>query len=358
MCSHPHTCACRVPQAGKRSLYVALKHAELPVDIVTEEDVIDGELSRLGYHTLYLTEPHITRAAATALGGWVEKGGHVWATAGAGLRDESNQTNTAAEALFGIKESGVFVGAGTDPDDVARDPEAKRPRAVQFIKQDLPFAPTLDTVTLKTIRAEGRAKQEATTFLAIGAKSIFTVSKGGGGGGGNSDVSTNVLGTFSDGSPAVVRRSVGKGTATYSGFLPQLSYFHPAIPKRPVDRASSASAFTHFVPTAFDVAARAFIAAPLEGVAGAVPIRCSEPLVEAGIIEADALGMVVPLINWAGAPLKGLVVNLQFAPHVRFTNVSLASGKPLTSAPGAANAPPQSFTLDLDVADAIILRKV
>ena len=45
--------------------------------------------------------------------------------------------------------------------------------------------------------------------------------------------------TFADGSPAVVSRKAGKGEVLYCGFLPGLSYFHPAIPTRPVDRGAT-----------------------------------------------------------------------------------------------------------------------
>ena len=72
-----------------------------------------------------------------------------------------------------------------------------------------------------------------------------------------------VLATFgSDGSPAAIRRTVGKGSAYYIAFLPGLSYYDPAIPKRPVDRSSVDSGFNHFIPTAMEISARTLIAMP------------------------------------------------------------------------------------------------
>ena len=144
--------------------------------------------------------------------------------------------------------------------------------------------------------------------------------------------------------------------ATYAAFLPGLAYFRPATPLRPVDRSSSALGFNHFVPSRFAVDAREIIAAPLEGVAGARPVECSEPLVEAGVIARDGVGTAITLINWSGAPqVKGLVVTLRFDPGEHAGHFKLASGAPLQS-----ETLPRSgelrFTLDLGLADAIVLR--
>ena len=110
-----------------------------------------------------------------------------------------------------------------------------------------------------------------------GAKSIFKLAA----------ADHRVLATFgSDGSPALLRREVGSGSATYAAFLPGLSYFAPAVPRRPVDRAATDAGFNHFVPTEFAEGARQLLAAPLAGVAGAVPVEASEPLVEAGVVTA------------------------------------------------------------------------
>ena len=51
--------------SGLRTLYLALRHAELPVDIVTEDDAESGLLKH--YAVLYVAMPHLTTAAATAI---------------------------------------------------------------------------------------------------------------------------------------------------------------------------------------------------------------------------------------------------------------------------------------------------
>jgi len=138
----------------------------------------------------------------------------------------------------------------------------------------------------------------------------------------------------------------------YAGFLPGLAYFSPAIPTRPVDRSASDAGFNHFVPTEFDVHIRALIASPLAGIAGAVPVTISEPLVDSGVVTAAKLGTAIPLINWAGKPLKGLTVTLNF--DSPFKTASLARGGKLTVEHGEDGH--MSFELDLELTDAIILR--
>ena len=62
---------------------------------------------------------------------------------------------------------------------------------------------------------------------------------------------------------AVVHRKAGRGAATYCGMLPGLSYYQPAIPRRPVDRGATDDSMTHFLPTAFDPEAAGLIASAI-----------------------------------------------------------------------------------------------
>ena len=135
-----------------------------------------------------------------------------------------------------------------------------------------------------------------------------------------------------------------------------------------------------FVPHEFDVAARQLIGLGANAGHARRPILASEPLVETGIITASERGTVLPLINWAGSPVHNLmlalqvrrdtlpflalplsfnqrlmsllVVLLQFDVH--FTTARRGSGLPLTHATDAHGR--AVFTLDLEVADAIVLR--
>lgn len=91
------------------------------------------------------------------------------------------------------------------------------------------------------------------------------------------------------------------------------------------------------------------IGAPGRGLV--LDVECSEPLVEATIIESEH-GVAIPLVNWSSAPVVGLEVRVTV--DVPTGAVSLAGG-------GAVDVERQEggttlFYLDLDVADALILR--
>jgi hypothetical protein len=202
---------------------------------------------------------------------------------------------------------------------------------IDFIKQDIAFADPIDTVTWN--------KDKAVTLPAIGVRSRVTPAAG-----------AEALATFSDGSAAVVQRSVGKGKTIYCGFLPALSYYKPAIPKRPVDRTSAEDSLAHLVPTKFDENAYQLIGLPAEGIAR--PVQCSEPRVETSVIESPE-GLVIVLVNWSGQPVKQLSVSPAF--QVPDDKISLASGGMVGKISDEKGM--ISLTLDLDVADAIILRK-
>ena len=80
--------------------WLALAHAQIPVDILSERDVTDGELAR--YKVCYLSGPNLTRAAAAKLRAWVEAGGTLWITAGAASRDEFNSFNRPLDELSSL----------------------------------------------------------------------------------------------------------------------------------------------------------------------------------------------------------------------------------------------------------------
>src|SRR5262249_30172700 len=176
---------------------------------------------------------------------WVKTDGWLFATAGAGMFDEFNQPNKVLRELLGVDEKALEHSA----EDVKRE------------KEHLPFARPLDNFALQTpgFGAKSRVTPERPHAAeagpppkrpVFGAKSRVTASQ---------DKDTSVMGTFADGSPAIVARKVGKGATTYYALLPGLSYFKPAIPLRPVDRGATDDTMAPFIPTKFDDAASRFV---------------------------------------------------------------------------------------------------
>jgi hypothetical protein len=295
--------------AAKRALYIAILHQQLPLDFLVEQDALDGTLAR--YKVLYLADRHVGQAASAKIAAWVQAGGRLLATAGAGMLDEYNRPNRVLRDLLGVEIVSLVTPKNAE---------------VGFIKQDLPFAGVID-----------KATWSGQPLPATGVVARMRVCR-----------AAKVEGTFTDGSPAVVTRQVGKGETRCCGLLPGLVYFQPAIPLRPVDRGSTDDSMSHFIPTQFDEAAGRLIGSVAEGIAR--PVTCSEPLVEASLIESKA-GAIIVLANWSGKPVKGLEVT--FAAPLSGRGATLASGAKVQS----KREPSQVvLTLDLDVADVLILR--
>ncbi len=298
--------------AAKRGLYIAILGQQLPLDFVVDADAADGTLNH--YEVLYLTDNNVTLAASQAMAAWVRNGGRLLATAGAGMFDEYNRPNAILRELLGVDQTGFEM-----PSDAQ----------VSFIKQDLKFVRSLDTVTLD---------EPASTFPVFGVVSRVKPA-----------ADTAVQGRFADGTPAVVARSVGKGRTLYCGFLPSLSYFKPAIPMQPLDRGSTDAAMSHFIPRDFDPNAAALI----HSVAAHVlrPVESSVPLIECNIIESK-IGTAIVVQNWSGSPAPGVKLTLRIpSPSA---GSSLASGAALVAGQDEDGA--RTFTFDLDVADVLILR--
>eukprot|EP01050_Picozoa_sp_SAG11_P021956 SAG11_NODE_4024_length_2101_cov_1.093906_1_plen_157_part_10 len=60
------------------------------------------------------------------------------------------------------------------------------------------------------------------------------------------------------------RRQHGLGYAVYAGFYIGLSYFDPAIPKRPPCRGSTDQTYNHWIPTDFDVEERTLLSSVID----------------------------------------------------------------------------------------------
>src|SRR4029079_9355915 len=84
----------------RQGLWLALKHLQVPVDLITDHDVAGGSLSE--YKVLYVAGSHISLKAAQQIAGWVKNGGILCSSAAGGLRDEYNRPLDALLAVYGI----------------------------------------------------------------------------------------------------------------------------------------------------------------------------------------------------------------------------------------------------------------
>jgi hypothetical protein len=319
--------------AAKRALYTAIRHQQIPLDFIVEPDALDGTLAQ--YKVLYLTDAHVSAAASQKIAAWVSHGGVLFVTAGAGMFDELNRPNQTLRQLLGVEQVSL---------------DAPQDAQITWIKQDLPFAKPIETVKVTAPLGElaadvplasGAVATEAGTRTdTVPVFSVRSRIRATGG---------ETMGSFSDGSSAIVTRKAGKGRTIYCAFLPGLSYYKPAIPLRPVDRGATDDAMIHFLPTDFDPLAARLIALPAASLKA--PVECSGPLVETTILQSPQ-GVVIPLVNWSGRAEDALrvTVNVPLPPG----RITLASGRRVAVNRSGATT---ELTFKMDVADAIIARK-
>lgn len=180
--------------------WLALSHAQVPLDIVPEREVAGGRLD--GYKVCYLSGPNLTRAAAAKLKAWVEAGGTLWLTAGAAERDEFNRPLDTLTQLLPAQRGDA---ADLEP--------------YQSSGRFLSHLPAKDTVAWN-----GQPLEVLSVRQPLAARDGAVVPA-----------------TFHDGSPAVVSGRAGAGRIIVVGFLPALAYIKIALAARaPLERQVAA----------------------------------------------------------------------------------------------------------------------
>jgi len=251
----------------RKAIWMALRHAQYPVDLITDEDVAEGKLD--GYKVLYVVGSEMLSIAVKPLADWVKNGGIVYATGGGGLLDEYHRDNTALYEVYGLKSHALN-----------RAVRSIRPRST------LPRLQPLDRVALATPNGRMVGDYPALCYrdaLVLGAGKIAGQYKG-------------------DNSPAVVINAFGNGQAYYSGALFGLAYLTPAM-------TSSAQ----ILPTAFPAELRSIITQPVTAAKIVPPVVASDPLVEAQYMIGPA-GAIVTLTNWTDRPIDKLIISFPGVP--------------------------------------------
>jgi hypothetical protein len=90
------------PFEDAKWVYLALRHAHVPVDILGEQQLAEGKLQQ--YKVIYVVGPNLRRDAAAKLTEWVKAGGTLWTDALGLSRDEANQPAAISKELLGLRE--------------------------------------------------------------------------------------------------------------------------------------------------------------------------------------------------------------------------------------------------------------
>ena len=274
--------------------WMALAHAQVPVDFVAERQVERDGLA--GYKVCYLSGPNLTRNAARKLSAWVQAGGVLVLSAGAASRDEFNRPLDTFDTLVPAK----------------RGP----------LEELQPFLNSGAYVHILQAKDSVVAGDSELEVLSVRQRQTPT---GG----------AETLATYADGSAAIVRARSGEGMIYSAGFLPALDYIKQAVVSRRAllaekenAKAAPANQETNPTPTVdlsgkkplevivgdarlersynpwdFSAEVRELILHSVRAAKVDPPLTCSVPLVDAVVLHADN-GVVIPLANYTLTPLE------------------------------------------------------
>ena len=271
----PFTAGNNIYPMERHCLYYALRHNQIPVDILSEEDLIDGYLKN--YKVYYLVGDHLRKEAAEAIKDWVKEGGILVSVAGGGFYDNFNQPLDTLKEVYGIKT-----------ERLNKITNWMRP------KLELLHAQPIDTITFSKPGLKG-LKLDAYAY-----KQTFTPS------------TAEVWGRYEDGKPAVLCNNYGKGKAIIIGTLPGFAYVKPAIPLLPYGRSSNTEEeLSFFIPTDYSKSVRKIVGFPISLAKIDKEVETSEPLVETTIMECkDKNTLLIPLVNHSLKDISALKIKL------------------------------------------------
>ena len=254
--------------------WIALAHAQVPVDIVSEDQAAGDALAH--YQVCYMSGPNLTRAAANKLATWVQQGGTLWVTAGAASRDEYNRPLSAIDELI---------------------------PSIRCETKDLQ-AHSAAGKSIRLLAAKDQASWTSASAEVLSVKQALNVDQ------------ANVTATFKDGSPALVHQAVGRGHIYAVGFLPALSYIKSALVARyDLEQKNAPSADEAALlersanPWDYPSPIRDLILTPVRSAKVESPIHCGTPLVDA-VYMPHSTGILVPLANYTNRPIANLELKI------------------------------------------------
>lgn len=231
------------------NLYLALQHANIPVDFVEEDDLSPDGLA--AYRVLYVTEPNVPVENQQGLVEWVKRGGTLVTVSGAATRDRYDEPATVLSDATGVA-------------DVER---------VRMLVADANGLP---------LKAKGDGLHGPfSAFGVVGKLALAEAAK---------KSADAVVAKFEDGSPAVVLTSLGQGRAIHFAWLPGVAYWRSSTETR--DK----------LPVGFSEGLRKWIVWPTELAKVQTPVTVNHALVETPILVSDQ-GAAITLLNWTGAAI-------------------------------------------------------
>ena len=249
-------------------VYLALMHANIPVDILSEQQLAEGKLER--YKVIYIPGTHLRRDAGKVVRDWVHAGGTVFTDAFGLARDEANQKSPEMNEMLGLADRSLKTWGSVE----------------QYRASDLK---PLSEIAVPAKEAE--FGWDNTKLQARVGREALNVK------------TAEVVATFADGKPAVTRNRFGKGEAIVAGLWTGITY------------SATVRRNDFNMQTDFDSILRKLIAAPAIDRKVYRPAIASNPMVETIALTKDG-AKSVSLVNWSyhrpsGDTSKGILQTIE-----------------------------------------------
>lgn len=283
----------------RRMIHAALQWANIPTDLVPEEEVEAGRLR--DYAVLYVTAPNLSVAAQRRVAEWVRQGGVLYLGPQAATRDELNRFHDLFSALCGTAKAVRVVSAQQRGRFRAPDApdDAWQTRDHWSEEEAASMEPLGELVT--TPAAGG----DPFVFPALGC--LETVSA----------PNATVLATCADGTPTVALLQVGSGHVVKAGTCLGAAYARSASPGFHARRQVANPPFTHgdgitaYWRRVLDTRLQDLILFPTRLAAVDRPVRCSLPGIDAGLYQLpEGQGALLLLGAYSSADLTELRVEV------------------------------------------------
>lgn len=249
-------------------VYLALMHAHIPVDILSEQQLAEGKLER--YKVIYIPGTNLRRDAGKVVRNWVQAGGTVFTDAFGLARDEANQKSPEMNEMLGLADRSLKTWGSVE----------------QYRASDLK---PLSEIAVSAKEAEfGWDNKKLQARVGREALNVKTAE---------------VVATFADGKPAVTRNRFGKGEAIVAGLWTGITY------------SAKVRRNEFNMQTDFDSVLSKLIAAPAIDRKVYRPAIADNPMVETIVLTKDGRRSV-SLVNWSyhrpsGETSKGILQTIE-----------------------------------------------
>lgn len=238
----------------KQYLHIALAQEMYPADILNEGLILDRDLSQ--YKVIYFMDKHLPSAALKKLRTYVENGGTLVLLPLAGEKDEYDNEIDTITSIIGANAKTSINPTGFGTSSITLN-------QITGITNDVP-------VSLSYRKAEI-----------------------------SGSVKSQIIGKFSDGSPAILANKVKKGNVIYYAFMPGHNFFAKVAEANPEGNV-----------TKFPELPRKLITFPCTMAEVMKQVEISQGTFEADLLVSEK-GTALILINFTRQPIDAVKIKIQ-----------------------------------------------